>query len=124
MKEMTRNNNFEVLEDRDDWVVIRTSCRCLSGEHILDIELEKDEMIDDLVLQFQYNVTFKDQLDECQKGFFGTIWKKIKAIIKIIFNKEITFEEGFIFRNSDQAIAVCDYIKERALQIDSNKEVK
>lgn len=56
------SNNFEIISNHDDWKVVRTSCECMSDDHILNIEIEQDRDFG-VTLIFNYNLSSKDLID-------------------------------------------------------------
>lgn len=122
-----RTCNYEVIANNKGWRVIRTSCGCLSDDHILNIEVDKEEDLG-VTLIFNYELPAKDFIDlnnaslycsnNILKEFILRSWEKIKLICKIIFNQHISFEEAFIFRGREHADDVCDYIKKVAKEVE------
>ena len=118
------DSNYEVIEKHDGWKVIRTSCGCGLNEHVMDIEIEKDEDFG-VSLLFNYKLCLKDYIlmtqghpDNAFLRFFQ-VWRgKIKIIAKILFRKEVSFEEAFLFRGREHAEDVADWIKINAENMD------
>lgn len=119
------SKEFEVLEDRPDWKIFRTSCDCFSEDHIMEIELDIDNRyanvnptetdIDHegniISLTFKYKVSPKDIRPTPSR--FQDFINKVKLIFKIIFNQPINFDEEFIFRGKNHINEICDFIKEK-----------
>lgn len=123
--------NYEVIENSNGWKIVRTSCSCLSDDHILGIEVEKDKDFGTTLI-FNYELVSKDYIDmacvrldhsdSIGKKFILRMWGKIKLICKIIFNRPINFEEAFIFRGRKHVDDVCDYIKKVAQEVEDERD--
>lgn len=102
------NNEFEVIEDRKDWKIIRTNCDCMIPDHILHIEIDdsEDHFLNEAY--FEYRLTPKKM--RTTGNWFSRLWSRIKVAFKIIFNIEVEYDESFLFRDKAHLYSLCNYI--------------
>lgn len=102
--------NIELVENDSDRKVFKTSCMCMLRDHDMVVDVEYDKEIQDLTLTFNHNLVYKDLYGYFGEGFFKRNWRKIKAALKILFNREVTFEGSFMFRGREHITDFCDFI--------------
>lgn len=109
--------NYELVRNDSEWKVIRTSCDCLSDDHIMGLEFEYEKELDQVILSFNYKVSPSVQLRHDLSGFFVKWKDKLKFICKILFDRPIKYEESFIFRGQEHINEIADAMKQFSNEI-------
>lgn len=84
-----------------------TRCDCLSPEHDMHIEVEKDTEMDMLSIAIIMELSLKNT-------YYNTFWRRLKVACRILFNKEVTYDSEFIFRGYEHARDFCDGVMRMA----------
>ncbi len=81
-------------------ITFRAGCECGSNDHDATIDFEKDKEIPEM-----YFINFYKKIEwSCYWGnrnWYERQWKKVKAILTIIFKGYIEMEDSFIFRGDE-----------------------
>ena len=97
-------NNYDHKDGRSIWYKI--DCDCSSDEHAANIEMEWDNEINMLVLNFYKEVSYSAWLFWKDDNFFGKavdayriIMRRIKGAIKLIFTGSLEMQDEFIIQD-------------------------
>ena len=115
-------NDFEILENRRNWKVIRTSCDCTSGDHILSIEIDDSECESLNEATFYYKLLPKQIRN--YGNWLSRLLSRISVAFKIIFNIEVEYDESFLFRDKANLYSLCNYIVNSIENMDNKLEQK
>jgi hypothetical protein len=89
-------SNVEILDDKEDFVFFKSTCRCVSSRHSVTVCVERIGNENAVSMFFECGWR-----DSCSDGFFSRIWNRIRTACRILFKGEFYIDEEFMFRSGE-----------------------
>lgn len=112
-------DEMEKIYESETTQIYRTSCDCMSDEHIVTIVLENDRGFKTMSFNYKcylkgyhigrkYCDTFKEWFFDYAKYILESIIYRIKTSLKVLFTGYVEMDGDFIFRDSKQILAMVE----------------
>ena len=116
------NNQIEQVsnffENPNPGAFYRTTCKCMSKSHDLDIELGYDEEYDMLEMTFNINCIWDTHWN---MNWVERLCRRFKTSMRLLFTGRVDLEQEFIFRGDEHVGGILNALNEGVEKIRKNK---
>ena len=119
--EMNTLGEMEVLVDKPNRKVYRTSCGCHSGDHVVTLDFENDNGLKSMSFEYKSSLkgyyiprgylgvdTWSEWAIEYMRFLYETAKFRIKTALKALFFGYIELDADLMFRDSKQILAMVE----------------
>ena len=91
-----QQSNIEILDDFNDFVFFKSTCRCSSDRHSVTVCVER--LGNENAASMYFECGWRDNPED---SFAKCIWERLKTACRILFRGECYMDEEFIFRSKE-----------------------
>lgn len=94
-------SQIELLVDREDYKLYRTSCHCLNPDDVMTVSVEVEDDVVDLILNYKTRELTSSWSTTLVVRVFETFINRVKLACKVLFTGYVETEGGFMFRGTE-----------------------
>ena len=120
---MTISNNVSKLSEYEDAVFYRVNCSCMGEDCDLTLEMEYDKKCNCIDLNIYSDLKWSAYWGSPYCKWYSILWRKIKAVIRLLFIGHIEVSEGILIQDKEHIDAFIEALQEGSKKLE-RKEVK